>query len=196
MTPRPNPKQRRESLVQAAIALFREKGLHATRVDDIVRKAGVAKGTFYLYFQSKDDVLTAVAEKLVDEMVERVQTAVESGVTLPEEQLLTLGQALFDMSDLPEELIGAFHRPENRAAHERLAERMTTRLVPVIERIIVQGMEQGVFISEEPRSTSMMVLGALSALDSTIRTKQEIPGSIERLNRFVLRGLGFKGRNQ
>lgn len=49
------------SLLEAAYNLFIEKGINNTAIDEIVRKAGVAKGTFYLYFKDKEDIL----EKLI-----------------------------------------------------------------------------------------------------------------------------------
>jgi len=50
-------------LVNAAIDLFYEKGFQNTRVSDIVGKAGVAQGTFYLYFKSKDDVFLHICKE-------------------------------------------------------------------------------------------------------------------------------------
>lgn len=54
---------RRDALVQAALELFRERGLHGTRVEDITERADMAKGAFYTYFDSKDAL---VAELLAD----------------------------------------------------------------------------------------------------------------------------------
>ena len=51
----------REKLVKAAMELFARKGFDKTTVDEIVAKAGVAKGTFYLYFKSKDDLIKELA---------------------------------------------------------------------------------------------------------------------------------------
>jgi AcrR family transcriptional regulator len=51
------PAEKREALLDAAIQLFRAKGVAETTVEDITRAAGVAKGTFYLYFQTKDALL-------------------------------------------------------------------------------------------------------------------------------------------
>ncbi|WP_297487091.1 TetR/AcrR family transcriptional regulator [Thermococcus sp.] len=51
----------REKLVLAAMELFARKGFDKTTVDEIVAKAGIAKGTFYLYFKSKDDLIKELA---------------------------------------------------------------------------------------------------------------------------------------
>lgn len=54
---------RPDELLAAALDLFVEKGFAATRMDDVAARAGVTKGTLYLYFDSKVDLLKAVAEK-------------------------------------------------------------------------------------------------------------------------------------
>lgn len=59
-----DPGARRLELIEAAERVLRRRGAVDTRVEDIVREAGAAKGTFYLYFQSWDDLLVAVRERI------------------------------------------------------------------------------------------------------------------------------------
>jgi AcrR family transcriptional regulator len=56
---------RREELLDAAERLFLERGVAGTSIDEVVAAAGVAKGTFYLYFASKDKILAALQERYV-----------------------------------------------------------------------------------------------------------------------------------
>ncbi|MEO2151095.1 MAG: TetR/AcrR family transcriptional regulator [Thermococcus sp.] len=56
-----SPGKTREKLVSSAMELFAKKGFDKTTVDEIVARAGVAKGTFYLYFKSKDDLIKELA---------------------------------------------------------------------------------------------------------------------------------------
>lgn len=55
-----NKRQKEESLFRAAYRLFTTKGIHSTAINDIVKEAGVAKGTFYLYFKNKYDILDKI----------------------------------------------------------------------------------------------------------------------------------------
>lgn len=68
MTPRRRlaPEARRQELLDAALTVIAERGAEA-RVEDVVRAAGAAKGTFYLYFPSWQDLLTAAREQLMAE---------------------------------------------------------------------------------------------------------------------------------
>jgi AcrR family transcriptional regulator len=57
---------RRAELLDAARKIFAERGYHETTVEDITRAAGVAKGTFYLYFQEKREIFLAIIRDLLD----------------------------------------------------------------------------------------------------------------------------------
>jgi len=57
----------RAKLLDAALPTLQEKGVHATRIDDVVRVAGVSHGTFYLYFANKQELLRALAERCADD---------------------------------------------------------------------------------------------------------------------------------
>ena len=71
--PRARREVRRQELIDAAVAVFSAKGVAAASVDDIVRAAGVAKGTFYLYFATKDDAVNAVAASMVERVADRIE---------------------------------------------------------------------------------------------------------------------------
>lgn len=74
-----NKLQKRESLLNTAFNLFTTKGLHNTSISDIVEQAGVAKGTFYLYFKDKYDInnklVTHRATRLFDDAYNRMKEA-------------------------------------------------------------------------------------------------------------------------
>lgn len=76
--PRTKPAEiRREELMDAAQALFLGKGFNETSVDEIVKGAGVAKGTYYVYFKTKDDVLAALRERFVARFQQRLRSSGE-----------------------------------------------------------------------------------------------------------------------
>jgi AcrR family transcriptional regulator len=62
----------RASLVEAAYRVFARKEADAVTIDDIIAEAAVARGTFYNYFQTREDVLKAVAASLSDEMNQKI----------------------------------------------------------------------------------------------------------------------------
>ncbi|SDJ06024.1 TetR family transcriptional regulator [Natribacillus halophilus] len=70
---------KKEKIVHAAIDVFREKGVEKTKVSDIVQIAGIAQGTFYLYFPSKLSVMPNIAEVMVGKMMEDINHHVQEG---------------------------------------------------------------------------------------------------------------------
>jgi AcrR family transcriptional regulator len=63
----------KDKIIEAALNRFSDKGLHATKVSDIVKEAGVAQGTFYLYFKNKDDIFLAIVEKHFSDMEQALE---------------------------------------------------------------------------------------------------------------------------
>src|ERR1700689_178642 len=60
---------KRERILDAAVRVFAKKGFHATRVSEVAKAAGVADGTIYLYFKSKDELLVSLFEDRVERLL-------------------------------------------------------------------------------------------------------------------------------
>jgi len=84
--PRPAAGDKREAILRAAIAVFAHNGYFNSKVADIAREAGVADGTVYLYFKSKEDILHSVFHRSVDEAIAEAKKIVES-ICDPKEKL-------------------------------------------------------------------------------------------------------------
>ncbi len=185
----------RRRLVDAAVSLLRDRGLSETSVEDIVRAAGVAKGTFYLYFDSKDGVINAVAERLVEDVGHIVEEALAERGRSPVERVLALGGAVSQVGREPyeRELIEVFHRPENRAVHDRVGEQVFARIAPPLARVITEGIATGQFVAQDPDRAARYVLACFDVLHEVIAEPAQIPGAMSELNAFVLRALGVEG---
>jgi AcrR family transcriptional regulator len=184
---------RRRALVDAAIEVFRARGVEQATVDDIVTAAGVAKGTFYLYFRSKGDVVNAVAERVVAGVADRVETAIDRTGGSAVELIRVLGASMLDVGDesYERELIELFHRPENRAVHDRMTERVLARLTPLFAQVISEGIARGDFRPQDPIRTAAFVLACYGALHEVVTAPEGMPAAIADLEAFVLRGLGI-----
>lgn len=74
----------RREIVLAGRRLFSREGIYESRIEDITRDAGIAKGTLYLYYRSKEELLTAVVQHGFDEMKAWVRQRLEGKITLEE----------------------------------------------------------------------------------------------------------------
>ena len=71
--------ERRKEILGAATRAFARKGYAATKIEDVAREAGVAKGTIYIYFGSRDEILLAAFEKFEEELLAVVRAVVGTG---------------------------------------------------------------------------------------------------------------------
>jgi AcrR family transcriptional regulator len=79
---------KRERIIEAAMKLFEEQGYHGTKVSNIVKEAGMAQGTFYLYFKSKEDLFRSVAESCLDEIAMALAVNAEGESVLSQENTI------------------------------------------------------------------------------------------------------------
>ena len=82
---------KREAISKAAVKVFAQRGFFNAQVADVARAAGVAAGTVYLYFRSKDEILTSIFERTMKEGISEGRLALE-GVTDPVERLRSLAR--------------------------------------------------------------------------------------------------------
>ena len=188
---------RRAALVSAAAAVFAQRGVANTAVSDIVKAAGVAQGTFYLYFDAKEDAVLAVVARVADAIVESA-AARSAAAASPVDKLLALPGVLSDVGAEPEvtALVELMHRPENRVLHDRLAENMTRRLVPLLETVIEQGVTDGVFSVDDPRAAAWFVLAGLQSVALAGTAVPEMPAALTKATALALRALGYRGERR
>jgi AcrR family transcriptional regulator len=75
---RRDPEGRREAIMQAGLEVFAAEGYASTKLDDVADKAGVAKGTIYLYFQDKQDLFEQIVRDAVGPVIERLENIAQA----------------------------------------------------------------------------------------------------------------------
>jgi TetR/AcrR family fatty acid metabolism transcriptional regulator len=189
-----DPATRRAELASAAAACFAERGVANTTVSDIVKAAGVAQGTFYLYFDTKDDVVLAVVDQIGAQMVTEIEAAVGAAGATALDKFLGLRDVLisFDGDDAAIALVDFIHRPENRPLHDRLAEHLVPALMPLVESIVSQGVAEGVFDVPDTRAAAWFVMSGLQSVELAGTPAAEMPAAIESATQLALRALGYR----
>ncbi len=79
---------KREHLIKVATKIFNQYGYHAAGVDKVIDEAGVAKTTLYRHFETKEDLIVAVLQKVDEEYRERMRLSVEEKTENPEQRIL------------------------------------------------------------------------------------------------------------
>ena len=194
MSPRPRVDRitRRAELAGAAARVFAERGVAGTVVSDIVKAAGVAQGTFYLYFDSKDDVVLAVAEQFVAQVGESLEASVLGPSVAAPKRLRSLVASLNSMVEDPAKAAMAelLHRPENGALHDRLTEPLAQRLFVLVEGIVAQGVAEGSMDVPDIGAAAWFVLGGLQSVERVGTPISEMPAALDNSVELALRALG------
>jgi AcrR family transcriptional regulator len=185
---------RRAALVSAAATVFAQRGVADATVSEIVKAAGVAQGTFYLYFDSKDDAVLAVVERVAHAIFESTAARIDVA-TSAVDKLLALGAVLSEIGAQPDAaaLVDLMHRPESRILHDRLAEDLTLRLVPLLQAIVEQGVAEGVFATDDTRAAAWFVLAGLQSVELAGTAIGDMPDALDKATGFALRALGYQG---
>ncbi len=190
-------KERRlEQVFQSGIEVFSQKGFHKASISDIVRRAGIARATFYLYFKNKRHLLSRLLGYLLQELDQRIKSIeLGEGQPPPLEQLranltriITFGleepqliQMLFRHDvGLDEDLDQELHR---------FYERVTDR----IEWALKLGIEMGLVRACHTKVIAYSVLGGIKEVMKQIASKQisalDVQATVESLLEFGLRGV-------
>jgi AcrR family transcriptional regulator len=190
-----DPEVRKEELIDAAEALFEEKGYDDTAVSDIVRKVGVAQGTFYLYFRSKEEVLEAFADRLVNEFTVKMREIEDDPGRNAMEKFVLITRASLSLTVGREKMTDLIHEERNAILHYKLEKRMLPSLINTFTRVIEQGNREGLFDVPYPREAAIAVLGISQQFGegtSDHTMKSIVMESLERILDIIERVLGAK----
>lgn len=153
-----NPEERRIEIIDAAKILFYTKGYSKTTVNDILQKVGVAKGTFYYYFQSKEEVMDAIVLRFIEMGVEAAKKIAEDpNIKAPDKIFQILMSQKMDNND-KQQMVDQLHQVNNAVMHQKSLVETILHLTPVLTTIIEQGVEEGSFNTPYPKETVEFLL--------------------------------------
>jgi len=148
------PEERKADLVEAAAKVFERKGYSKATVSEIVKEAGVAQGTFYIYFDSKEAVLDAVAEHILRDIIAMLAAISEKDETAVE-KVRELLQAWFDLGTTPGPLLEELHDSQYAPLHDQMAHKAVEKMLPPMITIIEQGVAEGTMDVLYPELTAL-----------------------------------------
>jgi AcrR family transcriptional regulator len=155
-----NPIERRKEIIEVARKLFLDFGYEKTTMNEVISTLGVAKGTVYHYFKSKEDLLDAVVENMSDEYVEIVKNRMVNNKKSAIERFYKLVKAS-NITDKTKETINKLHQFGNIGLHVRLLALCVKKIAPLYAEIIQQGCKEGVFKTDHPLETAEIFLSGI-----------------------------------
>jgi AcrR family transcriptional regulator len=157
------PEERPRQILDAAFAVFAERGLAAARLDDIARRAGLSKGTIYLYFANKEELFREVVRSTVISALERSEAVVESEPD-PRQALIAWMEGYWQWLRSP--VFPGMHRLVTSELHSfpDLAAFYATEVVERKQRITCRMIERAMDAGLLRRMDALVAARMLSAL--------------------------------
>lgn len=160
------PEARKSAIVDAAIRLFAGKGYHATQISDIICEAKIARGTFYLYFESKHDIFQFILDDFTRHIDEQIKVIELGAKESPAAQMRKNVERVVDViMERPE--IGRIIFNEavglDKAIDKRLAA-FYKKIIDMITRSLKLGTGFGIIRDVHPAVASCIVMGGFREL--------------------------------
>jgi len=189
-------RERRESLINAAIAVFIEKGFHNATVRDIGRAANMTQGTIYNYVSSKDDILYMVCDRIVAEYNDQTRRALDTShdsVGRVRSAVRAISQVMYRHRREILLIYQDSHLLDKRSRRVILAR--VEEFIGMFERIITDAArELSVPLPYPHLSANMLTFLPVMIALRGWSLKNDVPPEevIEEITAFIVRGLGFE----
>jgi AcrR family transcriptional regulator len=159
---------RREAFVEAAERLMQSHSYERTSIQDILDQLGASRGAFYHYFDSKQALLEAVIDRMVDAGLASVEPIVHDP-NLPAGPKLArmfsgIGRWKTDRRELITAFIDVWLSDDHAVVREKFRHKLVTRFVPTLSGIVKQGVEEGTFHVESPDDTARVLMTLIQGL--------------------------------
>ena len=172
MRERLSPEERRKQLLTVAAACFHEKGYTETTVSELVKRAGVAKGTFFYYFPTKESILTALIEQECEQGMARWISNTKGESALNQLQEFT---NLIDEKWSSDDIIDRLYESGDIRLVEHLWRFVQNYFKGTLVDCIKQGVQEG---SMHVKNIELAVTYIWAVLDGYYRYGEEYDGDI------------------
>jgi AcrR family transcriptional regulator len=177
---------RTREILAAARQLLDQRGLEAMTMEEIAAAAGVAKGTLYLYFQSKDNLIQALLTMVGENILRDLETTLQAAGT-PPEKLKRIVTVLLEYLNRERVLFPIYAREllrgrqESRRGFWRRYQELEERFVTLVTDLFTEGIAAGQFIPANPRLLTFLIRGLVRATGYYQRSEGQVDAAKEAL---------------
>lgn len=169
---------KREAILRAAIKVFAQKGYFNSKVADIAKEAGIADGTVYLYFKSKDEILHSIFDRAMEEFIAEGKSEI-AAIAQPDGRLRRIAQLHLEKLGADRDLAVVF-QVELRGSTKFMEEFSGggfAEYLDIIRQTIAEGQKTGVFRRDiQPITAAKILYGALDEMVTNwILSKRKYP---------------------
>lgn len=167
--------ERKNEILDVAERLFGTKGFDSTSTGDILNEIGIARGTLYYHFKSKEEILDAMISRMTNRLIGKAgEIAAQKEVPVLQRLTMMLLSLNVSGSNLAQELLAQAHKPQNALLHQKMEKCMLTGINPIITDLIKEGITQGICRTDYPEEVAEMTfLYANTVFDDLMEHSEE-----------------------
>lgn len=150
--------ERKNEILDAADVLFGVKGFDGTSTNDILEKVGIARGTLYYHFKSKEDIMDALIERYNNQMLSVAKMIAKDKSIPVNERILRVVMSLNIKGSSGQEIMEHIHKPQNALMHQKIQKIIINSVTPILTDIIKEGVKEGIFRTPYPYECMEMIV--------------------------------------
>ena len=176
--------ERRNEILDAADMLFADKGFDNTSTSDILEKVGIARGTLYYHFKSKEDILDALIKRCQEQIINAAgEIAADKGIPVPR-RITGVVRAMSISHESGKEMKKQMHKPQNALMHQKSQAAVLKGVTPILTEVVQDGIREGLFSTPYPRECmEMLLVYAGTVFDDMMDDTQEVQE--QRIRAFI-----------
>ena len=157
---------RKSEILDMARSMFISIGYEDTSINDLIKKLGIAKGTFYHYFKSKEELLDQVINEVNTEIIKNISQIASLDRSADEKLFMAISALKVENHNM---ITDHMHKPENALLHQKTLNSILKDVTPYFEKIIEEGNKSNVFSCKYPKENMYIILcSAINLLDDGV----------------------------
>lgn len=153
---------RRKEILDTAQYLYYSKGYEQTTIQDIIDEVGIAKGTFYHHFDSKQGLLYALIDRILDQIIQSLEPMINDDQLSALEKfnrfISDSTEMKFENQDVLKTFMQVYYQEDNAIMRERTQMESIRQVAPLLAQIIHQGVAEGIFVTTYPDICAEIIL--------------------------------------
>ncbi len=137
--------ERRNEILDVAEHLFMKKGFDGTSTNDILQAVGIARGTLYYHFKSKEDIMDALIDRMSENLLKKARISADNRAISVHERLISVIMAIKLNETDDNEFMEHIHKPQNALMHQKIQKTMISGITPILTDVVQDGIQQGLF---------------------------------------------------
>ena len=188
---------KKDQILDTSLQLFMKKGFDATSISDILSQLDIARGTLYYHFESKEAIMDAIIERLLNQVLEKIEKLMTNDSLSQAEKFMGFFASI-NLTQLTgdEEIVDYFNQPQNALFHEKSNRLLIKKLSSVLAQIISEGMESGLFDTPYPAETAELILVGITGFVDSKDSPADEDSMNHRMESFLYNAARMLGMSQ